>query len=102
MDVTFDEDSVYKKSRKRPTKEPKETKAPRIHDTTMNKETQEEDREFEEPQECRSTSGEESSQEETCLGTRSYPRCGKIWDSRRESQRKKEDQVLLRVCSFNV
>ena len=28
-----------------------ETEAPRIHDTTMNEETQEEDREFEEPQE---------------------------------------------------
>ena len=48
-DVTVDEDSAYNKSRKRPTEEPKE--APRIHDTTMNEETQEEDREFEEPQE---------------------------------------------------
>ena len=46
-DVTFDEDSAYKKSRKRPTKEPEEAEAPRIHDTTMNKETQEEDHEFE-------------------------------------------------------
>ena len=50
-DVTFDEDSTYIKSRKRPAEEPKETKAPRIHDTTMNEEYQEEDREFEEPQE---------------------------------------------------
>ena len=32
-------------------KEPEETEAPRIHDTTMNEETQEEDQEFEEPQE---------------------------------------------------
>ena len=31
--------------------EPEEAEAPRIHDTTMNEETQEEDREFEEPQE---------------------------------------------------
>ena len=31
--------------------DPKELEAPRIHDTTMNEETQEEDREFEEPQE---------------------------------------------------
>ena len=46
-DVTFEEDSAYIKSRKRPAKEPK---APRIHDTTMNEEIQEEDREFEEPQ----------------------------------------------------
>ena len=48
-DVTFEEDSAYNKSRKRPAKEPEEIEAPRIHDTTMNEETQEEDREFEEP-----------------------------------------------------
>ena len=35
----------------RPVEEPKETEAPRIHDTTMNEEYQEEDREIEEPQE---------------------------------------------------
>ena len=49
--VTFDEDSAYNKSRKRPTEEPEETIAPIIHDTTMNEEIQEEDREFEKPQE---------------------------------------------------
>ena len=49
-DVTFDEDTAYNKSKKRPAEEPEEAKAPRIHDTTMNEETQEEDREFEEPQ----------------------------------------------------
>ena len=49
-DVTFDEDTAYNKSKKRPTEEPKEFEAPRIHDTTMNEEVQEEDREFEEPQ----------------------------------------------------
>ena len=38
-DVTFDEDTAYNKSRKRPTEEPEEAKAPRIHDTTMNEET---------------------------------------------------------------
>ena len=43
--------TTYNKSRKRPAEEPEEAKAPRIHDTTRNKETQEEDREFEEPQE---------------------------------------------------
>ena len=42
-DVTFDEDSAYNKSIKRPAEEPEETEAPRIHDTTMNEETQEED-----------------------------------------------------------
>ena len=42
-DVTFDEYSAYIKSRKRPAEEPKETEAPRIHDTTMNEEIQEED-----------------------------------------------------------
>ena len=47
-DVTFDEYTAYNKSRKRPAEE---TEAPRIHDTTMNEETQEEDQEFEEPQE---------------------------------------------------
>ena len=50
-DVTFDEDSTYNKSRKRPAEDPKELEAPRIHDTTMNEETQEEYKEFEEPQE---------------------------------------------------
>ena len=51
-DVTFDEDTAYNKSRKRPAEEPKEAEAevPRIHDTTMNEEDQEEDRDFEEPQ----------------------------------------------------
>ena len=48
-DVTFDEDTAYNKSRKRSTKELEEAEAPRIHDTTMNEEIQEEDREFEEP-----------------------------------------------------
>ena len=49
-DVTSDEDSSYNKSRKRPYQEPEEAKAPKIHDTTMNEETQEEDREFEQRQ----------------------------------------------------
>ena len=48
-DVTFDEDSTYNKSKKRPAEEPEETKVPRIHDTTMNEEDQEEDRDLEEP-----------------------------------------------------
>ena len=37
-DITFDEGSTYNKSKKRHAEEPKETEAPRIHDTTMNKE----------------------------------------------------------------
>ena len=49
-DVTFEEDSSYIKSRNKPAEELEEAEAPRIHDTIMNKETQEEDREFEEPQ----------------------------------------------------
>ena len=40
---TFDEDSTYIKSRKKPVEEPEETRAPRVHDTTMNEEIQEED-----------------------------------------------------------
>ena len=48
-DVTFDDDSAYNKSRKRPAEDPEESKAPRIHDITMNEETQEEDQEIEEP-----------------------------------------------------
>ena len=47
-DMTFDKDSAYNKSRKRPAEE---TEVPRIQDTTMNDATQEEDREIEEPQE---------------------------------------------------
>ena len=42
-DVTFDKDTTYNKSRKKPTKESKEAEAPRIHNTTMNEEAQEED-----------------------------------------------------------
>ena len=51
-DVTFDEGTTYNKSRKKPAEEPEEAEAevPRIHDTTMNKEDQEEERYFEEPQ----------------------------------------------------
>ena len=49
-DVTFDEDTTYNKYRKRPAEDTEEVEAPRIHDTTMNEETQEEDRDFEEPQ----------------------------------------------------
>ena len=45
-DVTFDEDSSYNKSRKRPTEEPEEIESPIIHDTTMSEEYQEEDREI--------------------------------------------------------
>ena len=49
-DVTFDEDTAYNKSRKRPAEGPEEAKeAPRIHDTTMNEEAQEEDQDFKEP-----------------------------------------------------
>ena len=48
--VTFDENTAYNKSRKKHAEESKEAEAPRIHDTTMNEEAQEEDREFEEPQ----------------------------------------------------
>ena len=47
--MTFDEDSTYNKSRKRPAEETEEAEAPRTHDTTMNEETQEEDQEIEEP-----------------------------------------------------
>ena len=44
-------DSAYNKSIKRLAEDLEETEAPRIHDTTMNEEIQEEDRELEEPQE---------------------------------------------------
>ena len=49
--VAFDEDIAYNKSKKKLNEESEEAEAPRIHDTTMNEETQEEDQEFEEPQE---------------------------------------------------
>ena len=45
-DVKFDEDTTYNKSKKKPTKESEEVEAPRIHDTTMNGEAQEEYREL--------------------------------------------------------
>ena len=48
-DVKFDEDSTYIKSRKRLVEEPEETRAPKIHYTTMDEEIQEENRELEEP-----------------------------------------------------
>ena len=50
-DVTFDEDSYYNKSRKRPIEDLEEIEVPKIQDTTMNEATPEEDREMEEPQE---------------------------------------------------
>ena len=40
--MTFDEDTSYNKSRKKPAEESEEAEAPRIHDTTMNEEAQEE------------------------------------------------------------
>ena len=41
-DVTFDEESTYIKSRKRPVEDSKELEVPRIHNTTMNEATLEE------------------------------------------------------------
>ena len=49
--VTFDKDSAYNKSRKKPAEDPEEEKAPKNHDTTMNEESQVEDQELEESQE---------------------------------------------------
>ena len=48
-DVTFDEDTVYNKSRKRPAEDPEETEVPRIPNTTINEANPEEDQEMEEP-----------------------------------------------------
>ena len=42
-DVTFDKDSSYIKSKKKPVEEPKETRELRIHHTIMNEEIQQED-----------------------------------------------------------
>ena len=42
-DVTSNEDKAYNKYRKRPAEDTDEAEAPRIHDTTMNEETREED-----------------------------------------------------------
>ena len=46
-DVTFNEDSAYKKYRKRPIKYSEEIEVSRIQDTTMNNVNQDEDREIE-------------------------------------------------------
>ena len=99
-DVTFDEDSAYIKSRKRPAEEYEEMEAPRIHDTTMNEEIQEEHREYKNSRTYRSTLGKESSEEETYLNMRSYPRCINIWGSRRNTQRKEKNQVMFQLCSL--
>ena len=48
-EVTSDEDSSYKKSRKRLVEVLVETELPRIHDTTMNEEIPKEYKEIEEP-----------------------------------------------------
>ena len=48
-DVTFDEDSAYKKSRKRPVEDSEEIEVPRIQYTTMNNANQDEYREIKEP-----------------------------------------------------
>ena len=66
----------------------------------MKEETQEEDPEFEEPQ--RPVNPPQEKNPHKSLGTRDYPRCGKIWGSRRESQRKKEDQILFQLCSITM
>ena len=42
-DVTFDEDTTYNKSKKRPANDPEEIQVPRIPNTTINKENLEED-----------------------------------------------------------
>ena len=41
----------------------------------------------------------ESSQEETCMGTRGYPMCRKIWGSIINAQREEKNQVMLWLCS---
>ena len=51
MDITFDEEYAYNKSKKKPAKYPEEPEAHRIQDTTMNDATQEDDWEIEEPYE---------------------------------------------------
>ena len=75
-DVTFDEDTTYKKSRKRPVEEPEEVEAPIIHDTIMNEETQEEDREFEEPQIPVDPPQEKNPHKRNLLG---YEKLSKVW-----------------------
>ena len=95
--MTFDKDTAYNKSRNKPAEDPEEAEAHRIHDTTMNEEIQEEDQELEEPQEPVDPPLEKNPYKRKPTWVREM---GKIWGSRRESQRKKEDQILLRVCSF--
>ena len=99
-DVTFDEDTSYNKSRKRPAKEPEEAEAPIIHYTTMNEETREEDREFEEPQSPVDPPLKKNPHKRKPSWVRELIQG--IWGSRRKSQRKKEDQILLRVCSLTM
>ena len=74
--MTFDEDTTYNKSRKKPTKELEEVEAPIIHDTTMNEETQEEVRGFEEPQRPVDPPLEKNPHKRNLLG---YKNLSKVW-----------------------
>ena len=103
-DATFDEDSAYIKFRKKPTKESKEAEAPRIHDTSMNEEAQEEDREFEEPQRPVDPPPEKNPYKRKPAWVREVIQGAKRYGAPKENhrERKKENQILLRICSFTM
>ena len=68
----------------------------------MNEETQEEDREFEEPQRLVDPPLEKNPHKRKPAWVRELIQGAEIYGAPRESQRKKEDQILLRVCSFTM
>ena len=86
-DVTFDEDTAYNKSRKRPAEdsEEAEVEVPKINDTIMNEETQEEDQYFEEPKIHVDPPLEKNPHKRKTSWVRELIQGGKIWGSRRES-----------------
>ena len=93
-DVTFDKDSTYIKSRKRAAEEPEETEAPKIHDTTMNEEIQEEDRELEECQETRENNPHKRKPARVQEAIQGAERYGPLEEIHRERKRTRSCPVM--------
>ena len=98
-DVTFDEDTTYNKSRKRLAEE---GEAPRIHDTTMNEETREEDREFEEPQRHVDPPLDKNPHKRKPTWVCEIIQGAERYGALEENHRKKENQIMFRIYSFTM
>ena len=101
--MTLDEDTAYNKSRKRPAEEPEETEAPRIHDTTMNEESQVEDQEFEEPQIPVDPPLEKNPHKRKPAWVQELIQGAERYGAPEENHKeRKKDQIKFRVCSFTM